>query len=183
MQRSPQSLGFTIVELLIVIVVVVILASIGFSTISDVQRKARDAERDSDVRSLVTYLELFYNGPGQGSYPRIYSDTTPGSGASQVNLSNDTDVKAKIADFDLEVLRAPQRDDNSIIFATNNGTPPISTPGTVNAGFASTVGYLYQPRTATGERCISETQICTQYKIHYVKESDTSAVITRTGGQ
>ncbi|WP_276833866.1 type IV pilin protein, partial [Chryseobacterium cucumeris] len=52
--------GFTIVELLIVIVVIGILAAISVVAYNSVQVRARDAERISDVNQLHKALELFY---------------------------------------------------------------------------------------------------------------------------
>ncbi len=42
--------GFTLVELLIVIVVIAILAAIVISTFAGVQARARDTERQTDVK-------------------------------------------------------------------------------------------------------------------------------------
>jgi prepilin-type N-terminal cleavage/methylation domain-containing protein len=60
--------GFTIVELLIVIVVIGILAALVMSTYANVQAKARDARRASDIRSIRT-LVLSYQA-AYGALPR-----------------------------------------------------------------------------------------------------------------
>lgn len=52
--------GFTIVELLIVIVVIGILAAITIVSFNGVQQKARDTERKSDIGQFHKALELFY---------------------------------------------------------------------------------------------------------------------------
>jgi type IV pilus assembly protein PilA len=44
--------GFTIVELLIVIVIIGILAALVITTYSGIQKKARDTERKTDVNAL-----------------------------------------------------------------------------------------------------------------------------------
>src|ERR1700752_845921 len=61
--------GFTIVELLIVIVVIGILALLVITTYSGIQQKARNAKRQTDVQSLQTQLEAFYS--QNGSYPSL----------------------------------------------------------------------------------------------------------------
>lgn len=59
--------GFTIVELLIVIVVIGILAALVLNTFAGVQKKARDQERVTDVKALATQLEVAYQ--NNGGYP------------------------------------------------------------------------------------------------------------------
>lgn len=75
--KSRQS-GFTIVELLIVIVVIGILAAITIVAYNGIQQRGRDAQRRSDVASLQKALELFR--AEKGGYPICGSATpyTPG---------------------------------------------------------------------------------------------------------
>ena len=67
MKKSRQS-GFTIVELLIVIVVIGILAALVIVTFSGIQQKARDTKRQTDVKALHSQLEAFFAQNG-GGYP------------------------------------------------------------------------------------------------------------------
>ena len=57
---SGQSKGFTIVELLIVIVVIGILAAIVITTFVGVQKKGRDADRKSDINSIYSQVEVYF---------------------------------------------------------------------------------------------------------------------------
>lgn len=66
-QKIKQS-GFTIVELLIVIVVIAILAMLVITTFSGIQQKARDTKRQTDIKALHSQLEAFYAQNG-GGYP------------------------------------------------------------------------------------------------------------------
>lgn len=59
--------GFTIVELLIVVVVIGILAALVTVTYSEIQAKARNTNRQSDLQALQTQVEAFY--AVQGYYP------------------------------------------------------------------------------------------------------------------
>jgi len=66
-KKTKQS-GFTIVELLIVIVVIGILAALVITTFSGIQQKARDTKRQTDLRAQYSMLEAFYAQNG-GGYP------------------------------------------------------------------------------------------------------------------
>ncbi len=59
--------GFTIVEILIVLVVIGILASIVIVSYSQVQARARDARRKTDISNMIKALEIYYS--DNGSYP------------------------------------------------------------------------------------------------------------------
>ncbi len=59
--------GFTLIEMLIVIAIIGILASIVLVGLGPVQRSARDSRRASDLRSVQNALELCYS--KGGSYP------------------------------------------------------------------------------------------------------------------
>jgi prepilin-type N-terminal cleavage/methylation domain-containing protein len=64
---KKRNQGFTIVELLIVIVVIGILALLVITTYSGIQAKARNSKRASDVKSLQTHVEAFFS--QSGYYP------------------------------------------------------------------------------------------------------------------
>lgn len=59
--------GFTIVELLIVIVVIAILAAITTVAYSGISQRSRDSTRKNDVTTIKKALELYY--VDNGSYP------------------------------------------------------------------------------------------------------------------
>jgi len=56
--KRKQS-GFTIVELLIVIIVIGILAALVLVTFSGVQQKARNTERQTDIKAVASHLETY----------------------------------------------------------------------------------------------------------------------------
>jgi prepilin-type N-terminal cleavage/methylation domain-containing protein len=68
-KRSRSNRGFTIVELLIVIVVIGILALLVITTYSGIQAKARNAKRQTDIQSLQTQMEAFFS--QNGYYPSL----------------------------------------------------------------------------------------------------------------
>lgn len=52
--------GFTLVELMIVITVIAILATIAIVSFTRVQKQARDTKRKAEMKSLQTALQAYY---------------------------------------------------------------------------------------------------------------------------
>lgn len=57
--KQKQS-GFTIVELLIVIVIIGILAGLVITTFVGIQQRARNSERQTDINSISNQLEAYF---------------------------------------------------------------------------------------------------------------------------
>lgn len=74
LKNKTSQKGFTIVELLIVIVVIGILAALVLNTFSGVQKRARDTQRQTDINAIATQLEVYYN--DKGGYPILSEVTT-----------------------------------------------------------------------------------------------------------
>ncbi|WKZ24561.1 MAG: prepilin-type N-terminal cleavage/methylation domain-containing protein [Patescibacteria group bacterium] len=72
--------GFTLIELLVVIAVIGILSTLAIVALSNSRVKARDSKRVSDLRSVVTALELYY--ANNNGYP---SSLTPGQPLSDTS--------------------------------------------------------------------------------------------------
>lgn len=66
---SADRRGFTIIELLIVIVVIGILAALVITTYNGIQQKARDTERKTDINALHGQLEAYQ--AQNGKYPTL----------------------------------------------------------------------------------------------------------------
>lgn len=92
MKTLHNKKGFTLVEVLIVIAVVGILASVVLVGLGPIQRQGRDARRLSDLRQVQTGLELYYS--RNGSYPNVntWADLTTqlitGGAGGNVGVSN-----------------------------------------------------------------------------------------------
>jgi type II secretion system protein G len=71
--------GFTIVELLVVIVVIAILVALTLPNLFGLQRRARDDTRKNDLKNIQQALETFYN--DNNSYPAALADL----GADYIN--------------------------------------------------------------------------------------------------
>ncbi|MEK7167520.1 MAG: prepilin-type N-terminal cleavage/methylation domain-containing protein, partial [Patescibacteria group bacterium] len=59
--------GFTLVEVLVVISIIMLLSSIAFTSFKSIRSKARDAQRIVEIKQLQTALELYYE--KNGHYP------------------------------------------------------------------------------------------------------------------
>lgn len=66
--KQKQS-GFTIVELLIVIVIIGILAGLVITTFVGIQSRARDSERQTDINAIQKQVEAYY--AVIGAYPTV----------------------------------------------------------------------------------------------------------------
>jgi prepilin-type N-terminal cleavage/methylation domain-containing protein len=109
MSLKPKQQGFTIVELLIVIVVIGILAALVITTFTGIQQRARDTERETDVKALHGQVEAYYAQSGfyptlaevvdGSSLPGLDSEAllAPGTGASQIDAAASTTLKYQYA--------------------------------------------------------------------------------------
>ncbi|HEU4967123.1 MAG TPA: prepilin-type N-terminal cleavage/methylation domain-containing protein [Candidatus Saccharimonadales bacterium] len=61
--------GFTIVELLIVIIIIGILATLVIVTFTGIQAKARDSKRQTDLNAVDSHVEAFF--AQYGFYPSL----------------------------------------------------------------------------------------------------------------
>src|SRR3982751_7135212 len=89
-----QQQGFTIVELLIVIVVIGILAALVITTFTGIQQKARNTERTTDIKALHGQVEAYY--AQNGKYPTL------------ANLNDSTWRTANMKGLDKEALKDPK---------------------------------------------------------------------------
>ena len=153
MRKNTSEKGFTIVELLIVIVVIGILAALVLNTFSGVQRRARDTERQTDTNSMATQLEVYYN--DNGGYPILATSSTNG-------IANDTWVTANLKGIDLNSLRTPGASANNM---TATATPTAAQ-------------YGYETFASDGTTACA-TAPCAKFKLYWYKE-DTSAVVTKS---
>lgn len=129
--KNKQS-GFTIVELLIVIVVIGILAALVITTFSGIQQKGRNTERTTDVQAVASQLEAYY--AKGGSYPAL----------AEIDTSDEGIVDPYFKGLDPEAYRDPSK---------NAALTLVAAPA---AGAYSYVALPAGCTTAAGD-CISYT--------------------------
>lgn len=84
--RKKNEEGFTIAELLIVIVVLGILAAIAIPSFTGLQKRARRAELESNGRAIVLALEMYRI--EKGKYPDTVDQIDDLTGSLQNYLTN-----------------------------------------------------------------------------------------------
>lgn len=123
--------GFTIVELLIVIVIIAILAAITVVVYTGIQTRARNSQRVNDISQLTKALELYY--ADNGRYP---SSGAYGSTAINPNWATTADDSWQSLANDLSAyMNQLPKDPVSITDAY-----PL-TPGSHNYSYYSLGGY------------------------------------------
>lgn len=146
--------GFTIVELLIVIVVIGILAALVITTYNGIQQKGRNTERTTDLKAVQGQLEAYY--AQNGAYPA----TSQLGATSATNVSFiGTDMKG----LDKEALRDPKG--TAADYSLNTGT---------------TVGgnkYTYAPTKDDGSACTAAAADCTKYTLTAVPEGGGANIV------
>lgn len=127
--------GFTIIELLIVIVVIGILAGLVLTAFTGIQQKSRDTERQTDIKALQVQIEAFI--AQKAYYPSLtdMNDRTATTGFVAVNLKG----------LDANAFNDP-KSSSSVLVATPS----------VNA-------YAYAVTNTAGTSCEADDTTCTKY--------------------
>ena len=129
MNLQTNQKGFTIVELLIVIVVIAILAAISIVAYTGVQENARDTQRVSNAKSVIDAANGYY--AEHGRYPS----------AAELGTYNTVKLQSTVTG----------KLTNSITASTDNKDEIDYTPiGTAGAYTGATISYYGKPQTGTG---------------------------------
>ncbi len=186
--------GFTIVEIVVVILIIGILASMTTVQLLRAQLVARDRERIDDVNSIAIFLEDAYrngqpNGVAIPSGDGTISGATPlGYPSTALTTSpNDVQSQAIIGGINPSALKSPRKQAMSLVSVAS--TDAVDRTGTAVTASSSNDEYVYQPlkndgtvctvanssyggspnpQTVTAPRLSSE---CVEFRIFYISES------------
>lgn len=142
LNKIKNSKGFTIVELLIVIVIIGILAALVLNSFRGVQERARDTKRQTDINAQASQLEVYYT--DNGGYPVFTGE-----------IDTDSWISAHFQGADLNAWRAPNISTNS---EQNTATPDKD-------------HYGYVPLQNDGTTACT-TEPCAKYKLYWYSEKD-----------
>jgi type IV pilus assembly protein PilA len=145
MKRTVPSrtFGFTVIELLVAIVLLVILGSLVALTYSGVQAKNRNSSRQTDIDKLQGQLEAYY--AENSKYPSLADLNTP------------TWRSQKLKDLSARALQDP-RWGTSIKNCTTDGKAVAANTPAANC-------YSYQVTAANGDACDNVKTDCAHYTL------------------
>lgn len=143
-----QRLGFTIVEIIVVITAIAILASIGMVSYSSMQVRARDSERVADIDTMAGGLESYYE--RFGKYP------------DQATITGSTFIATEL------------RVSESALTTPNAGSvsAPVYSYIWGASANATQYGYIAYRDTGTTNQCTLSTQTCTRFVLSYTPEQN-----------
>lgn len=142
---SNKSKGFTIVELLIVIVVIAILATLVIVTFTGIQKKARDSQRQTDINAVNAQVAAFYT--NYGFYPTM------------ADLNSSTFVSTYLKGLDPESLKDPKGPSVAVGATAGSdhyGYTATGSTSCVNAT-ATTIDTTVTPNVPTDNGCDAYT--------------------------
>ena len=122
--------GFTIVELLIVIVVIGILAAITIVAYNGIQAKARDTQRIADMKTIAKALELYKT--NNGSYPAAVGTTNASGWEVSHNGTAATNFLSALVSPTNGVSKIPVDPAN---FGTNSGVAASLNPSRTSGNY------------------------------------------------
>jgi len=134
--------GFTIVELLIVIVVIGILALLVITTYSGIQQKARNSKRSADVKAIQTQLEAFF--ANNGYYPSradMNADTASWFTTNMKSLDKNAMADPKNPTRSNDLASAPAANVYSDEVFQSDGTTACESDDTTCAVYTLTATY------------------------------------------
>lgn len=170
--------GFTIIEILVTLLIMVVLLTLGTVYVSTLLKNGRDTEREEDIAAIARGLEYRYaNGnshvPGvtKGSYPTVTEfkhmkgTSVFGYLPAQIAGGYVTEVLSGTND---STLLNPAGQDQFILESETAGNPADSN-SQLNTVFSSnTDPYVYSPEDASGNVCTVAP--CTSFTLYWRNE-------------
>jgi prepilin-type N-terminal cleavage/methylation domain-containing protein len=143
MNIRKHTSGFTIIELLVVVVIIGILSTLVVTTYSGVQAKNRNGSRQVAIDTLQSQLETYY-----AQYSRY---------PTYANLNDAAWRQANLKDLSAKSLEDPHWNTKNAACTTDNKVIIASQP--------ASDCYSYQPIGPDGTSCDNDKVICAQYTL------------------
>lgn len=143
--------GFTVVELVTIVVILSILIAVAIDSVIGYQSSARDRERKADTGIITQVIERYYR-----TQAAVVGPTYP---ASSVGANTLTTIVNNA-----DATKAPDQTSSSVVIA---GSGSAQTP-TVSQ-------YIYQPLNIDGSLCTVAP--CVKYKLYYRLEVTDEVVV------
>lgn len=148
---TNSSSGFTIVEILVLILIIGILLTILVLTYSGIQIRQRNTTRTNDIKLIQSNLETFY--AQSGFYPTL------------ADMNSQTWTKSNLKSIDPAVLQDPSSKANSPRFADS---PSIDI-------------FSYQPTASDGvSPCDNKTVACGKYTLTATLEGNAGTFVEKS---
>jgi type IV pilus assembly protein PilA len=142
MAYKNKEQGFTIVELLIVIVVIGILAALVITTFTGIQQKARNTERQTDIKAIHGQVEAYY--AQNGRYPTLD------------NMNN-------VSPTDFRTVNMKGLDEEALTDPKGGGSTTLAAAPAANV-------YSYAVTATGGGACDNSTNDCAEYTLTATNE-------------
>lgn len=143
MRLRNNSSGFTIIEILVVLVIIGILSTLVISTYSGVQAKNRNNDRQANIDTLQGQLEMYY----------AQNSKYPSRGEINDTIWRKTNMKTLASD----AIQDPRWSNKRANCTVTNVVVLAATP--------TTDCYAYQPVGPDGSACDNQTVVCAQYTL------------------
>lgn len=154
MSLKRNQSGFTIVELLIVIIVIGILATLVLVTFTGIQQSARNTQRVTDVKAVASHLET-YNAKNS-FYPEATELNTPSF------------ITTELKGLDKESTRDPKAGTTAADYQFIDGD-------------ATSLKYGYKPTKEDGtqpcDNAVSGSE-CTKFTLSWLAEGGALSTVT-----
>lgn len=153
--NTPHQSGFTIIELIAVLVIIGILATLIVFSFSGVRSRDRDAVRQADIDTMQSHLEVFY--AEHSRYPTL----------AQINDTNW--LAQNMANLNADALADPSWSQDGSC-ANGDQAILVNTPA-VDC-------YAYSPTSSDGEACDNTNVPCAHYTLTANLETDEEYIKT-----
>ena len=158
-----KRLGFTVVEIIVVMSAIAILAGISVVGYGGMQRNARDKERVSDIQVIQNALEVYYD--KNGRYPS--RDEIARTESTSINfLNRDLNLPPTSYISPSKATEKLFREEGRPLEYVND-IWAANTPTHVHDDDV----YTYAPMIGSS-LCIPAGEPCTSYKLHYWVEGE-----------